>query len=158
MKSTYLPWLLVALAGVTALVVMGDPSGGNEKTVDPVARGASIMRLRTILPRKVIGHVGNADLFGVAAAEMHAAAPSVSIQQGEPRLIEQPSWNVIGKHLDGSSGWSVFLARDEQTLIVRAGDVLDDGHQIVSIVPPVMILHHMKRNTRKTLEIGEATK
>lgn len=158
MKGKTLPWLLVALAGVMLLLAMGDPPGSNDRVVAATVRNASGVQLRATLPRKASGSVGNADLFGVAPIATQNATSSESSDQHHPRMDDKPSWNVIGKHLENPSGWAVFLAREEQTLMVRVGDVLEDGYRVDSIAPPVMVLRHVKRNTRKTLDIGEATK
>ena len=62
MTSPYLPWLLAALAGVAALVLMDDPPDSNDKIVAASGHRVSSMKLRAILPRKGAGNIGNADL------------------------------------------------------------------------------------------------
>lgn len=161
MTSPYLPWLLAALAGVAALVLMDDPPDSNDKIVAASGHRVSSMKLRAILPRKGAGNIGNADLFGVAPSEASTVVPSVTApvsRQNERQLLEQPTWKLIGKYLDAPSGWAVFLVRNEQTRIVHAGDLLDDGYRIERIDPPLMALRHVQRNTRKTLDIGEPAK
>jgi hypothetical protein len=34
--------------------------------------------------------------------------------------------------------------------------MLDDNYRVVAIKPPTLTLQHLKRNTRRTLDIGEA--
>ena len=155
MKSRYLPWLLLILAAVLALVFSGFQSGQDDTLVKPVARSRTDASLRGIVPRTTTPDAGNAALFGATPEEAPASGQSESAQEGEisnPPLL----WRVIGKQHDGSSGWSVFLARDELTMVARVGDVLDDGYRIVSIAPPTMIVGHVTQDTRRAMDIGEA--
>ena len=156
MKSKQLPWLLVALAAVAALVATSDPAGTGGVIVAPTARGIPNMTLRAVLPRKAYVEGSNLDPFVPPPVEVSPSAQAQSPQQSDPRNVEQSLWIVIGKQNDGPAGWSVFLARNEQTLIARVGDVLDDGYRIISISPPTMILRHVKRDSRRALDIGEA--
>lgn len=156
MKSSRLPWLLFVLVAVALLAAYGQAS------TPPPSSAVAAERLpyvRALAPRQnvpaAIGHP--------FASEAGLPADSTAAQTDPPRAVSPapslpplPAWRVIGKQYDEQEGWSVFLARGEETRIVRVGDTLDETYRVASIQPPLMILQHLKRQTRQTLDIGEA--
>jgi hypothetical protein len=163
MKSRRLPWLLLALAATAALGALGEPNAD----VAVVASSQSpdrASRIRALLPRSAGAWQGG-DPFAVAiaappapAAESPAVAPArpAGSTLGVPTFPALSPWRVIGKQQDDDASWTVFLARGEDTWVVREGDTLDDGFRVAAIKPPTLTLQHIKHQTRRTLDIGIA--
>lgn len=155
MNGKWLPWLLAAFAALAVLVITGDPVSPDYEVVAPTRMADTRPSIRALLSRRVGVNERGVDPFALPHGEAFSMSQQASSPPADPpQAGEQPSWNVIGKQYDSTAGWSVFLARDNQTCIVRVGDELDDGYRIVAINPPVLSLQHMKRKTRSTLDIG----
>lgn len=152
MKSSRLPWLLPILIVVAGLTAYGEAS------ISPSPLSAMAVReihIRALAPRQgVPAATGNP--FSVALAEPASPAEPPGAVPPAPSLPPPLPWRVIGKQYDEQQGWAVFLARGEETRIVRLGDILDETYRVASIQPPVLTLQHLKRRTRQTLDIGEA--
>jgi hypothetical protein len=99
-------------------------------------RGSDPFNMQTALP--------------VHAAEEIAAVPSA------PTFSAPLPFRVIGKQSEEDGGWSVFMARGEETWVVREGDALGDDYRVASIRPPQLALQHVRLKTRRTIDIGEA--
>jgi hypothetical protein len=50
--------------------------------------------------------------------------------------------------------WEVYLARGEQTFIVRANSVIDGAYRVASITPPILSLTYLPLNQMQTITIG----
>lgn len=149
MKLARLPSLLLALAAVAALAALGDAPPAAP------AAAAPLPAIRAVAPRAPAAAPATdpfADPSSPPAAD--AAAPAVEPVPtiSAPRL----PWQVIGKQHADEEGWSVFLADGSRTLVVRAGDTLDDTYRVQAIAPPTLTLRHLKHRTQRTLDIGEA--
>ncbi|PWF48754.1 hypothetical protein, partial [Massilia glaciei] len=59
----------------------------------------------------------------------------------------------IGKAL-GDGAWEVFLARGDQTHIVRTKTVIEGTYRVDAIAPPVMTLTYLPLNQVQQLNIG----
>lgn len=150
MNSSRLPWLLLVLVAVAMLAAYGEASTPPPATSTPTD---SLPYIRALAPRLAATAV-TGDPFSVSLPAA-TPAPSGAVPPA-PSLPPQLPWRVIGKQYDEQEGWAVFLARGEETRIVRVGDTLDDTYRVASIQPPVLTLQHLKRHTRQTLDIGEA--
>jgi len=152
-KSRRLPWLLSALAATAALAAMGDP---DSELAPPVAVRSAPERspaIRGLLPRVAsVSH--GIDPFAVAPTLAPAEPPPASAVAPAPSFPPPLPWRVIGKQQD-DAGWTVFLARGEDTQLVREGDTLDETYRVAAIQPPTLTLQHLKHKTRRTLDIGE---
>lgn len=157
MKASRLPWLLLALVAVAALAAFGEAPS-------PPATPADAERLpeiRALLPRENVPDARGNPFAAVPAAptpldtqaetggRFRAVPPAPSLPPPLP-------WRAIGKQFDEQEGWTVFLARGEETRIVRAGDMLDEHLRVVAIRPPELILQPSGKTTRLTLDIGAA--
>lgn len=158
MKHSRLPWLLLALAGTAALSAFGgapDEVAQASGTFDTTDR---LPVIRALVPRSYAPALRN-DPFAVSlpGAPIEAAPASVPhAVPPAPSFAATLPWRVLGKQLDDDEGWTVFLARGEETWVVRSGDTLDDAYRVISISPPTLTLQHLKQKTRSTLDIGEA--
>jgi hypothetical protein len=145
-----LPWLLLALAATAALAALGEPDAAAPAMPRATERAASI---RALLPRSA-GKWQGGDPFAVAVPAP-PPLPVVAVTAA-PSFPPPSPWHVIGKQQDEDASWTVFLARGEDTWVVREGDTLDDGYRVAAIKPPTLVLQHMKRNARRTIDIGIA--
>lgn len=157
MKSSHLSWLLLALVATAALAAFGEAS--EPPAVWPVATFDGLPNIRALATRPALpAGAGNPFSAAVSAA---AAAPATTTLirpaavPPAPTLSQELPWRVIGKQLDEHEGWAVFLARGEETWIVRAGDTLDGNYRVTAIQPPTLTLQHLKNHSRRTLDIGE---
>jgi predicted Abi (CAAX) family protease len=158
MKPGRLSWLLLALAGTAALAAFGSAPDETVRAAGAVMTTEHLPVIRALEPRKYAPATGGdpfaatqpANLPGVSPAERADAVPPA------PSLAAPLPWRVLGKQLDDDEGWAVFLARGDETWVVRSGDTLDDTYRVVAIVPPTLTLLHLKQKTRRTLDIGEA--
>lgn len=152
MKSSRLSWLLPMLIVVAGLTAYGETSTPSS----PLPTVASQpIHIRALVSRQgVPATTGNP--FSAALAEPAAPLGPPRAVSPAPSLPPLLPWRVIGKQYDEQQGWAVFLARGEETRIVRLGDILDESHRVASIQPPVLTLQHLKHRTRQTLDIGEA--
>jgi hypothetical protein len=155
MKSRRLPWLLLALATTAALAAFGDASPDVVQPATQPGAAEPVAVIRSLQPRTGLpGPSG--DPFAVTAPPVPGATPAeTSAVPPAPTFAAPLPWRVIGKQLEDDAGWTVFLARGEETSIVRAGDMLDDAYRVTAIQPPTLTLQHIHRKHRRTLDIGE---
>jgi hypothetical protein len=151
-NSRRLPWLLLALGATAALAALGEQDVAPAAPAHAAERAAAI---RALLPRGG-GTWQGGDPFAYApVAAAPAPEPSAAVSL-VPAVPAPPPWRVIGKQQDDDASWTVFLARGEDTWVVREGDTLDDGFRVAAIRPPTLTLQHATRKTRHTLDIGIA--
>lgn len=158
MKQERLPWLLLALAGTAALSAFGGAPDEAVRAADAFATAERLPIIRALAARNYAPAL-RGDPFAAASlpgATGEAAAGDPSAVPPAPSLAPSLPWRVLGKQRDDDEGWSVFLARGEETWVVRSGDTLDDNYRVISIAPPALILLHLKQKTRSTLDIGVA--
>ncbi|MBI1891580.1 MAG: hypothetical protein HYS18_13090 [Burkholderiales bacterium] len=62
-------------------------------------------------------------------------------------------YTVLGKKVEDGK-WEVFLARGEQTFIVREGSTIEGTYQVKSIAPPDISLVYLPLKQVQTLTIG----
>jgi hypothetical protein len=58
------------------------------------------------------------------------------------------------KSADGS--WEVYLARGDETVIVRDQMVIDSTYRVESIKPPTLTLVYLPQKTVQIIDIGSA--
>lgn len=79
------------------------------------------------------------------------AKPMPSPPPGAPPL----PFTYIGKKIEDAI-WEVYLARGDQTLIVREQTTIDGMYRVESIAPPSLVLVYLPLNKMQTLLIGGA--
>lgn len=62
-------------------------------------------------------------------------------------------FTFLGKKVEDGA-WEVFLARGDQTLIVRQHAVIDNTYRVDAIKPPTIVLTYLPLNQVQTLTIG----
>ena len=156
MKSGRLTWLLLALVATAAVTAFGDPQEAPVAATAQPANAEKLAAIRALLPRQYTpGPAGNP-----FAASLPPSAPEPAPVRPDavvPALtFSAPlNWRVLGKLQSDDEGWSVFLARGEETTVVRVGDTLDESYRVLAIVPPTLTLQHLKNKTKRTLDIGD---
>jgi hypothetical protein len=145
---------LLALATTAALAAFGDsPPDVVQPAAQPGA-GEPVATIRALQLRTDLPGPGG-DPFAVTAPPSTTPGETNAVPPA-PTFAAPLAWRVIGKQLEDDAGWTVFLARGEETSIVRAGDMLDDSYRVTAIQPPTLTLQHISRKNRRTLDIGEA--
>ncbi|WP_242468192.1 hypothetical protein [Burkholderia plantarii] len=99
---------------------------------------------------------GTHALFGtlMLAPPLPSAAPD---QVDVPPLPNTPPmpFTYIGKQ-QSAGRWEVYLARGDDTLIVRDQMVIDGTYRVESIAPPNLTLVYLPQKLVQTLDIGSA--
>lgn len=173
-------WLLWwPLLGVCAwLAFFADPSPATDEAVSmptraaaPAAAGAPIPAQR---PRDAAAPPYPSVLALVPREQLIPAAPAASstrdpfsarswtpppppVAAAEPAAPVAPPmpYSYVGKKLDGDT-WEVYLARGEQTFIVRAGQLIEGSWRAEKVEPPQLTLTYLPLGQTQTLSIGDA--
>lgn len=119
--------------------------------------GIAELRARQDLFASVDG--GHHDLFGsrFGAPPLPSAAPANADVPPLPPLPAAPSvpFTYLGKKwADGS--WEVYLARGDETVIVKEQTVIDATYRVEEVKPPSMTLVYLPLKLIQTLDIGAA--
>jgi hypothetical protein len=157
-KPGRLPWLLLALVGTAALAAFGSAPDETVRATGMVASSERLPVIRALEPRNY-GPAPGSDPFATTppAGSPEPLPPGqISAVPPAPSFNVPLNWRVLGKQLTEDEGWTVFLARGEETCVVRAGDTLDDTYRVEAITPPLLTLQHLKNKTKRTLDIGDA--
>lgn len=109
------------------------------------------------------------DLIGGASAEKLAGSlfrsqswvpqftASSSVNTAPPQLLAATapplSYTYMGKKMEDGQ-WEVYLARGNQTFIVREQMTLDYNYRVETIKPPIMTLTYLPLKQEQTLTIG----
>lgn len=158
MKPGRLTWLLLALVGTAAVAAFGDPQGTPVATTALPVTAEKLAAIRALLPRQFPPAPAGDPFAASPPTGAHEAVPSERPDAVSPALtFTAPlNWRVLGKQKAEGDGWSVFLARGEETCVVRVGDTLDESYRVLAIAPPTLTLQHLKNKTKRTLDIGDA--
>jgi hypothetical protein len=174
-------WLWLPLLGLGSwLALFGDKSPASsdaalslptrppvQKVGSTTARGAqskasaaAVEALMPLIPRdQLIARAKNPegdkeertrDLFSVRSWNPPVAPAPVAAPAAPPL-----PFSFLGKMLE-SDEWEVYLARGDQTHIVRVGQVLDGIYRVDKIEPPSLALTYLPLNQAQTLSIGDS--
>lgn len=69
--------------------------------------------------------------------------------------LPPPELKVLGKQWDGER-WLVFATDGADTVVLREGDRLQDGHRVERIAPPTLLLRRDGADAAEPIAIGEA--
>lgn len=171
--------MALALAGVAALWLFGDPAPGDTvagAVERKPARGApapaasapaklagpaqsAILRLQ---PREeLIGEVGEGSfkskdgVFGGQSWNPPPPPPPENQKAAPPPPPTAPPlpFQFIGKAAaDGQ--WEVYLGRGDQTFVVRKGTQIDGTYRVENIAPPTLTITYLPMNQVQQLHIG----
>lgn len=64
-------------------------------------------------------------------------------------------FTFLGKKYEGNA-WEVFLARGEESFVVREGSIIENIYRIENIIPPNLNLTYLPLGQRQSLIIGDS--
>lgn len=166
-------WLWLPLLGLGAwLALFADKSPSSEgpvlslpirvkaapasKTQEPQETLMALIPRRELILLPPADGGGNTiarrDLFSV---RNWAPAPPPAMPVVVPAPTAPPlPFAFLGKKLEAGA-WEIYLARGEQTFIVREGQVLDGIYRVDKIDPPALALTYLPLGQTQTLSIGD---
>lgn len=177
-------WLWLPLLGLaTWLTFFGDRTPADHQDSDLVRETASrpidaetrsprrpvteaspdgSMPLDTVLPRSSWQHRVGApimqglDLFGTRnwSPPVKNALPAPPPPAPAPTAPALP-YTFLGKKLEGGA-WEVFLARGDDSFVVKEGSLIEKTYRVDAIAPPQMKLTYLPLNQSQALAIGES--
>lgn len=132
------------------------PAAASEDNASAVEIGITALRPR----RTLFGAAseGGHNLFEGQA--MAAPLPSAAPAQAEVPPLPPPAapslpFTYIGKK-SADGVWEVYLARGQETWVVREQMVIDSTYRVESIKPPTLSLVYLPLKQVQTLDIGGA--
>ena len=168
-KHVILAALFVLSAGVLAFadkdpadpVVEATPHADTRPEVSAARVGAgTVVSIAALRPRvEPVGPASGAhhDLFG--SLSMTPPLPSAASLQVPPLpsgpVTPNLPFTYLGKE-EADGQWEVYLARGDDTLIVREHMVIDGVYRVDAITPPTMKLVYIPQKLIQTLDIGSA--
>lgn len=169
-RNTNRRWLLgsVLLVSAAWLALSGDRTSADsvsEPTGTVLARspvpqasaqpGGAQLSL-DIVPRGVLIAASTRDSARDLFAAHSWAPPPVPPAPVEPQAPVAPPlpFAYLGKKLEGED-WEVFLARGEQTFVVKQGAVVDGAWRVEKVQPPMLALTYLPLGQPQTLSIGD---
>lgn len=132
------------------------PIGGATAQAVKTERAPVILALRE-RETLVDGPTVTTPLEGLFASQSWAPSLPPPPRQAPPPPPTAPllPFTYLGKKNEDGD-WEVYLARGEQTYIVRAQSTIDDTYRVESIAPPTMSIIYLPLHQMQTLYIGGA--
>lgn len=93
----------------------------------------------------------NRDLF--ASGGWNPPAPVLKPLPPPPPTAPALPFTFLGKKLENST-WEVFLARGEQSFVVRPGTLIEGTYRVDAIIPPNLRLTYLPLGESQALFIG----
>lgn len=119
-------------------------TAGVSDHVDPDANGVLLLRER------VVPSIRKQNATPFAVTSWAPPPPTSSVEQ-KPAAPPLP-FKYLGKELEDDR-WTVFLAREDEVLIVRESDVIRDTYRIEKIAPPTVTILYLPLNETQQLTI-----
>ncbi|MDB5991300.1 MAG: hypothetical protein JWQ10_2703 [Herbaspirillum sp.] len=130
------------------------PAGPGATSAQTAARAIGKLRARD----ELIGNAsGPADmLFGVQSWTP-PPPPPIKVNAGPPPKPVAPPlpFTYLGKKLENGT-WEAYLARGNDTYVVREQNMIDKMYRAESIRPPTLTITYLPLKQIQTLTIGEA--
>lgn len=138
-------------------------TSGSEKMVSPGKSRSGVEQnsksLEALVPRDRLipstqaGPLQARDLF--ASGDWTPPPPIVKPLPPPPPMAPALPFTFLGKKLE-EKVWEVYLARAEQSFIVREGTVLENTYRIETINPPTLNLTYLPLGQSQSLLIGDS--
>lgn len=90
-----------------------------------------------------------------ASGDWNPPPPVIKPLPPPPPMAPPLPFSFIGKKLEGGA-WEVFLARGEQSFVVREGAVIENIYRVDTIKPPNLNLTYLPLGQGQSLIIGES--
>jgi hypothetical protein len=147
--------LLAMLSGTAWLAASGEATV-LAATARTETIGAAPPSIRGLQPRELPTPATNDPFQPATVTDIEVAPAPINAVPPAPTFRVSPQFRVIGKQQESDQDWTVFLARGDDTWIVRNGDEIDAEYRVTAIHPPTLTLIHLKSRSRHTLDIGDA--
>ena len=93
--------------------------------------------------------------FGVHSWSPPVPPPVVVAPKPPPKPTAPPMpFTYLGKMLDGGV-WEAYLARGDETFVVREHGAVDANYRVETIAPPTMTITYLPLKQTQTLSIGD---
>jgi len=97
-------------------------------------------------------HGGSAKLFDSQSWMPPPPPPPKPLPPPPPTAPPLP-FTYLGKKMEDGA-WEIYLARGDQTLVVREKTTIDNTYRVDSVTPPTLSLTYLPLNQVQTLSIG----
>ena len=102
-----------------------------------------------------VREVVSAAFFGVHSWGPPPPPPVVAAPRPPPKPTAPPlPFTYLGKMLDGGV-WEAYLARGDETFVVREHAAVDANYRVETIAPPTMTIIYLPLKQTQTLSIGD---
>lgn len=148
----------VATSTATSAIATVAAAGASESGVSATAGKADHPHvILALLARETLiggAHAGNqaAPLFASQSWTPPPPPPPPPAKAVAPTAPPLP-FTYLGKKNEDSN-WEVYLARGEQTFIVKAQSTIEGAYRIDAITPPTMSVTYLPLNQKQNLNIG----
>lgn len=144
------PEASAVVAAVAPRKTVSEHISTNSMTASSTTAVSSILPLRPRAPRQD----KTADAFVFRDWTPPPPPPSPPPPPPPPQAPPVP-FSFIAKQFDNGQ-WIVFLARQERTYMVRAGETIEATYQVDTIAPPLLTLTYLPLKQNQSLAIGPA--
>ena len=125
---------------------------GARSTASKVSVSSSSVMLLEVLPRESLIRRGTGEprtnLFAARSFAPVQVASTAPIQEARREL----PFKYLGKQ-DSGSGWTVFLEKNDNTLIVSTSDIVGDDYKVVAITASTITFEYLPTHEQSTLQI-----
>ena len=125
-------------------------------TLVPATSVHTLLARVDLFPHSKNKNIAVRDLFANRSWTPPPPPVKVAPPAPPPTPVAPPlAFTFIGKKLEAGA-WEVFLARGEQSFVVREGSVIDNTYRIDKISPPNLSLTYLPLGQAQSLSIGES--
>ena len=125
-------------------------------TLVPAASVQALVARAELFPSPKNKNIAVRDLFANRSWTPPPPPVKLAPPSPPPAPVAPPlAFTFIGKKLEAGA-WEVFLARGEQSFVVREGSVIDSTYRIDKISPPNLSLTYLPLGQTQSLSIGES--
>lgn len=153
-----------SISGTTAVLAPQNTSTATTRKTDSSAKyrltpDQNGKSLEVLLPREQL--ISSAKARPLQARDLFASSgwtpppPAVKPLPPAPPTAPALPFTFLGKKLEGNA-WEVFLARGDQSFVVREGTVLENTYRIETINPPNLNLTYLPLGQSQSLIIGDS--
>ena len=141
----------------TGLLMQTNPSvAKTSTTLVPAASVQALVARAELFPSPKNKNIAVRDLFANRSWTPPPPPVKLAPPSPPPAPVAPPlAFTFIGKKLEAGA-WEVFLARGEQSFVVREGSVIDSTYRIDKISPPNLSLTYLPLGQTQSLSIGES--
>jgi hypothetical protein len=121
-----------------------------ERHITPEIRGGGAP---VLVPRELLIPIRSKDSDARDLFAVRSWTPPPTAAAQEAPVAPPLPFTFLGKKLEGEI-WEIYLARGDQTFIVKTGTTIDGTYRVDHIEPPELIMTYLPLGTSQTLAIG----